>query len=119
MCTSRSRGSTSASCFSPLIESFTSMSALLRLSLSALDGPPQSAGRQHAHEISLVLHGAAQVFGGLGRLGGKLGGALDRRLVGRLALECRLRLRRLDGREAHVGEADAHLIASAVRAERE
>src|SRR5499426_2019476 len=146
MWTRRSRGSTSASCFSPLIESFTSIvgspslrsprtagpqprdvlrlalplhATVAALSLGALEGPAQSAGRQHTHEIFLVLHRAAQVGGGLGRLGGELGRPFDRRLVRRLALQRRLRLRRLDGREAHVGEADPSLIAGAVRAERE
>src|SRR6266849_10132791 len=102
-CTRRRRGSTSASCFSPLIVTLTSIvSAPL---LRALDRPPQRAAGQHSHEVLLVLDGAAQVLAGLGRFRRQLRHLLDRRVVGPLALERGLGLRGLDGYGAHVGEA--------------
>src|SRR5215475_5784213 len=86
MWTSKSRGSTSAWCFSPLIESFTSMSALLlghrpALPPGAFEGLAKRAGRQYAHEIAFVFRRAAEVRRGLRSLGGELGRPRDRGLV--------------------------------------
>src|SRR5262245_42026965 len=99
-CTSRRRGSTSASCFSPLIATLTSI--VLASLLRALDRLAEGAARQDSHQVLLVFDGAAQVCGGLGGLGRELGGLLDRCVVQPLALERRLRLLGPDGHRAHV-----------------
>src|SRR4030095_16024933 len=87
--TSSRRGSASASYFSPLIESFTSIvvplsmaraSSPRRSALGGRDRLAKRAGRQHPHEVLLVFHGAAKVGGGFGGLGRERGGALDRSL---------------------------------------
>src|SRR4029434_7718802 len=126
--TSSRRGSASASYFSPLIESFTSIvvplsmaraSSPCRHALRALDRLAKRAGRQHPHEVLLVFHGAAKVGGGFGRRGGELGGALDRRLVWILALQRGLRLRGLDGGQPDIREPDADFFAPAAAVERE
>src|SRR5262249_30194132 len=78
-CTSSRRGSTSASCFSPLIESATCMAS--PPGAGALDGSPDRAHREHAHHVLLVLDRPAQVRGGLGRVGSQLRGPADRGLV--------------------------------------
>src|SRR5882724_8496688 len=128
MWTSSRRGSTSAWCFSPLIESLTSIvvplsmaraSSPCRHALGALGRLAKRAGRQHPHEVLLVFHGAAKVGGGFGGLGGELGGALDRRLVWILALQRRLGLRGLDGGQPDIREPDADLFAPAAGVERE
>src|SRR5262245_15933255 len=110
-CTSRRRGSTSASCFSPLIATLTSMiSAPL---LRALDRLAERPACQYPHQILLVLDRAPQVLLGLRGLRGELGRLLDRGLVGALAHERGLRLRGLDRHGSHVGEPDARLLADA------
>src|SRR5437867_4952491 len=113
ICTSSKRGSTFASCFSPLTESFTSI--VLSPAPGTLDRLAERPGRQHAHEILLVLDGTAQVGRGFRGLGGELGSPLDRGLVRRLPFQSRLGLRGLDGREAHVGQSDTDVLARAVR----
>src|SRR4029077_14665715 len=116
--TSSRRGSTSGSCFSPLIERCTSIVVSLsmarassprRHALHALDGLAKRSGRQHPHEVLLVIHGAAKVGGGLGGLGGELGGELDRRLVWILALQRGLCLCGLDGGQPDIREPDTGL----------
>src|SRR5712691_568599 len=88
-------------------------------SAGALQSFAERAGRQHSHHVSLVLDRAAEILAGLGRLGGELGGALDRGVVWPVALEGCLRPRGLDGCEADAGEADPCLIADAVGAQRQ
>src|SRR6266852_3835435 len=116
ICTSSRRGSTSASCFSPLIESFTSI--VLSPAPGALDCLAECAGCEYPHEILLVLDGTAQVRGGFRRLGGELGGPLDRGFVRRLSFQGSLCLRGLDRRQADVGRPDADVLTRTVRPER-
>src|SRR3989441_9549156 len=85
----------------------------------ALQGFAECAGRQHSHQVPLVLDRPAEILAGLGRLGGELGGALDRGVVRPGAREGCLRPRGLDGCEADAGEADADLVAGATGGERE
>src|SRR5881628_2679021 len=115
--TSRRRGSTLASCFSPLIESLTHIAS--PLFAGALQGFAERAGRQHSDHVPLVLDRAAEILAGLGRLCAELGGALDRGVVWPGALEGCLRPRGLDGSETDAGEADPDLVAGAAGAERE
>ena len=80
----------------------------------------ERARRQHAHEVFLVLDRPAQIVGGLG---GRRRPARPRCLIaassGALALQRGLGLRRLDRRQADVGEPDADLVARAAGRERE
>src|SRR5690242_12898784 len=99
-CTSSSRGSTSAACFSPLIVRLTCMALP---PCRALDRPAQGAHGQHAHQVLLVLGRSSQVVGGLRGVRREPGGRGDRRLVGRLALQRGFGPRGLDRRETHVG----------------
>src|SRR6266851_7457013 len=108
-CTRRRRGSTSASCFSPLIATLTSISGPF---LRALDRLAERTGCQYPHQVLLVLDGAAQVRGRVGRLRRELGRLLDRGLVGPLSPQRGLRLNRLDRHRSHVGEADTDLLAN-------
>src|SRR4026208_1671467 len=90
-CTSRRRGSTSASCFSPLIATLTSIvsASLLR----ALDRLAERPGGPDPHPILPVRDRSSQVLLGLCGLRGELGRALDGGLVGPLAHERGLRPR--------------------------
>src|SRR5216117_4067764 len=73
--TSRRRGSTLASCFSPLIESLTHIAS--PPFAGALQGFAERAGRQHSDHVPLVLDRPAEILAGLGRLCAELGGTLD------------------------------------------
>src|SRR5213594_291333 len=115
--TSRRRGSTLASCFSPLIESLTHIAS--PPFAGALQGFAERAGRQHSDHVPLVLDRPAEILAGLGRLCAELGGALDGGVVWPVALEGCLRPRGLDGSETDAGEADPDLVAGAAGAERE
>src|SRR5881396_1668557 len=110
--TSRSRGSTSASCVSPLIESWTRIS--LPPSVGALGRLAERARRQDSHQVFLVLDGAAQILRRLRRRGGEPRGLGDRGVVQPLAAQGGLRLLRLDRREPDVGQPDTGLLARAI-----
>src|SRR2546427_13276152 len=84
--TSKRRGSTSAWCFSPLMETWT---CIVPTSSTCSSGPLQGSMErpdgQDAHEILLVLDGPAEIGGRLSSVGGQPGGLLDRLGVGALA----------------------------------
>src|SRR5712691_2529955 len=88
-------------------------------SAGALQGFAERAGRQHSDHVPLVLDRPAEILAGLGRLGGELGGVLDRGVIRPVALQGCFRPRGLDGCEADAGEADPDLVAGAAGAERE
>src|SRR5882724_8394260 len=117
MWTRRIRGSTSASCFSPLIATLTSMGSAP--SLRALDRLAKRAAGQHPHQVLLVLDRSPQVRPGLRRVRGELRRLLDRRVIRPLPPERGFGLLGLDRHRAHVGEADADLLAGPVGRERE
>src|ERR1700738_2888553 len=81
-CTSRRRGSTSASWLSPLTATLTSISGPF---LRALDRLAERTACQYPHQVLLVLDGAAQVRGRVGCLRRELSGLLDGGLVRPLA----------------------------------
>src|SRR6202158_488753 len=107
-CTSRRRGSTSASCFSPLTATLTSISGPF---LRALDRLAERAGCHYPHKVLLVLAGATQARGRAGCLRRELSGLLYGVLVRPLSPQRGLGLDRLDRHRSHVGEADADLLA--------
>src|SRR5262249_27857234 len=115
--TSRRRGSTSASCFSPLIATLTSI--VSAPSLRALDRLAERTACQYPHQVLLVLHRSPEIRGGLGRVGRELGRLLDARVVRALAPERGLGPLGLDRHRPHVGEPDPDLLTQAARAERE
>src|SRR5690242_2627936 len=100
--TSRRRGSTSASCFSPLIATLTSI--VSAPSLRALDRLAERTACQYPHQVLLVFHRPPEIRGGLGRVGRELGRLLDGRLVRALAPESGLGPLGLDRHRSHVGE---------------
>src|SRR4030095_15256047 len=107
-CTSRRRGSTSASWFSTLIATWSAMTSppLLR----ALDRLAERQACQYPHQILLVLDRAPQVLLGLRGLRSELGRLLDGGVVGALAHERGLRLRGLDRPGPHGGVAAGGLL---------
>src|SRR5260370_22834549 len=108
-CTRRRRGSTSASCFSPLIATLTSISGPF---LRALDRLAERTGWQYPHQVLLVLDGAAQVRGRVGRLRRELGRLLHRGLVGPRSPPRGLRLTCLDSVRLQVAEAATDLLVN-------
>src|SRR4051794_33880941 len=86
-------------------------SALLDLSGRRL---LERAAAEHARQVALVLLGGVEVRRRLRALGGLLGGGGDRARVQRPAAQRVLRGGRAQWHVAHVGEADAHVLAGAV-----
>src|SRR5262249_52682480 len=115
--TSRSRGSTSASRISPLIETWTSIRS--SPPAGAFQRRSKRPPRQNPHQVPLVLRGPAQIVGRLGRRGGELGGAPDRGLVHPLSSQRILGALGLDRRRPDAREADPGASAGPVRAERQ